>query len=60
MLALRENINSELVSKKYFDEALNKIKPSVNKSTLEIYKRVEENFIKSAKAAIPVESSYLG
>ena len=60
MLALRDNIDSELVSKKYFEEALNKIKPSVNKSTIEIYKRVEENFLKSAKAAIPVESSYLG
>ena len=38
----------------------NKIKPSVNKSTIEVYKKVEENYLKSAKAAVPVENSYLG
>ena len=60
MLSLRESIDSEQVKKKHFDEALNKIKPSVNKSTIEVYKKVEENYLKSAKAAVPVENSYLG
>ena len=60
MLALRENMDSKEVKKKHFDEALKKIKPSVTKSTLEVYKKVEENFLKSAKAAVPMTNSYLG
>ncbi len=60
MLALRESIDSDQVKKKHFDGALNKVKPSVNKSTIEVYKKIEENYLKSAKAAIPVENSYLG
>jgi len=60
MLALREDINSEEVMKKHFDDALKKIKPSVTKSTIEVYKKVEEQFLQSAKAAIPEATSYLG
>ncbi|MBR9702076.1 CDC48 family AAA ATPase [Candidatus Pacearchaeota archaeon] len=60
MLALRENINADEVKKKHFDEALKKVKPSVTKNTLEVYKKVEDNFLKSAKAAVPTPSSYLG
>jgi transitional endoplasmic reticulum ATPase len=60
MLALRENINSEVVEKKHFDEAMNKIKPSVSKSTIDVYKKVEESFLKSAKAAVPEAQAYLG
>jgi len=60
MLVLRDNIESEFVTKKYFEKAIDKIKPSVNKSTIEVYKRIEENFLKSAKAAIPLENTYLG
>jgi len=60
MLALREDINSEEVMKKHFDDALKKIKPSVTKSTIEVYKKVEEQFLQSAKAAIPEGNSYLG
>jgi transitional endoplasmic reticulum ATPase len=60
LLSLRESINSKQVKKKHFEEALRKIKPSVNKSTIEVYKKAEENYLKSAKAAVPVESSYLG
>ncbi len=60
MLALRESKSSKEVKKKHFDEAFRKIKPSVNKSTIEVYKKVEENFLKSAKAAVPQEVGYLG
>ena len=60
MLSLRENIESKEVKKKHFDEALKKIKPSVNKSTIEVYKKVEDSFLKSAKAAVPIANSYLG
>ena len=60
MLALREDINSKIVKDKHFEEALNIVKPSVNKSTIEVYKKVEEQFLKSTKAALPQSSSYLG
>ena len=39
---------------------MKKVKPSVSKGVLDVYKKVEENFIRTAKAAIPMENSYLG
>ncbi len=60
MLALRENMDIKTVSKKHFNEALKKASPSVTKSTIDAYKKVEENFLKSAKAAVPMSSTYLG
>ena len=61
LLSLRENINAEEVHKKHFEEALNKIKPSVTTNTIKVYKKVEEQFFKSAKSATPMqEGSYLG
>jgi len=60
MLALRENKESKEVKKKHFDEAVKKIKPSVTKSTIEVYRKIEDNFLKSTKAAIPAETSYFG
>ncbi len=59
LISLRESIEAKEVTKKHFDEAFRKIKPSVTKSTIEVYKKVEENFLKSAKAALP-EGGYLG
>ena len=60
MLALRADITSKQVNKKNFEEALQKVKPSVTKSTIDVYKKVEENYLKSARAAVPMDSSYLG
>ncbi len=60
LLALREDITSKEVKKKHFEEALKKVKPSITKNTIEVYKKVEDNYLRSAKAAIPIESSYLG
>ena len=60
LLSLREDIESKEVKKKHFEEALKKIKPSVTKSTLEVYKKIEESFLKSAKAAVPIANGYLG
>jgi len=60
LLALRENIENKQVKKKHFEEALNKIRPSVTKSTIEVYKKVEDTFLKSAKGAVPQSGSYLG
>jgi transitional endoplasmic reticulum ATPase len=58
--ALREDIAAKQVTKNHFIEALRKVKPSVNKSTLELYKRMESEYLKSAKAALPMEGTYLG
>lgn len=60
MLSLRENIESKEVRKEHFDQALEKIKPSVTENTIKVYKNVEDKFLKSAKAAVPTEGSYLG
>ncbi|MFZ1970663.1 MAG: CDC48 family AAA ATPase [Candidatus Nanoarchaeia archaeon] len=60
MLSLRESADAKYVQKKHFDEALNKVRPSVTKSTFEVYKKMEENFIKSARVSIPSGGSYLG
>ncbi len=58
--ALREDMDSKQVRKKHFEEAMKKVKPSVNKSTIDLYKKIEETYLKSAKAAIPMDSTYLG
>ncbi len=60
LLSLREDMESKSVRKKHFDEALKKVKPSVSKPTIEVYKKIEDNFLKNTKAALPNGSSYLG
>ena len=61
ILSLRENMDTDKVHKKHFEEALSKIKPSVTTNTIKVYKKVEEQFLKSAKSATPMqEGSYLG
>ncbi len=60
MEALRENLDTPFVTEKHFNQALEKIKPSVTKTTLETYKKIETEYLKSAKAAIPTGNSYLG
>ncbi len=58
--SLRESKDAKFAIPEHFEEALKKIQPSVSKPILEVYKKIEDNFIKSAKAAVPMESSYLG
>jgi len=60
LIALRKSKEAKFVTLENFEEALKKIKPSVSKPILEVYKKIEENLIRSAKAPIPFESSYLG
>ncbi len=60
MLALRESIKAKQVTKKHFEEALKKIKPSISENTIKIYKKIEDNYLKSAKAAVPTEAGYFG
>jgi transitional endoplasmic reticulum ATPase len=50
MVALRESMNAGEVSKKHFDEAEKKVKPSVTKQSIEIYKKIEEQFLNNAKS----------
>lgn len=52
MLALRESIDSKEVNKKHFDEALKKVRPSISKTSIETYKKIEDNYLKTAKAAL--------
>jgi transitional endoplasmic reticulum ATPase len=60
MLALREDINAKQVTRKHFDLAMIKLKPSVTKNDLELYNKIEENYLKSAKSAIMNKTAYLG
>ena len=60
MLALRKDLKADKVKKENFEEAMNKVKPSVTKGDLEKYKKVEENYLKSAKAALESCAGYLG
>ncbi|MEK6818864.1 MAG: CDC48 family AAA ATPase [Nanoarchaeota archaeon] len=60
MLSLRESLEAKFVTEEHFNEAMKKVKPSVSKPLLEVYKKIEDTFLKSAKAAMPMEGSYLG
>jgi len=60
MLALRKDIKAKQVSKIHFDEAMKKVKPSVSKGDIEKYKKIEEQYLKSAKAALDSAQCYLG
>jgi transitional endoplasmic reticulum ATPase len=60
MLALRKDINAKTVSKKHFDQALQKVKGSITKKDVDAYKKMEEKYLKSAKAALTNGASYLG
>ncbi|MFH1308181.1 MAG: CDC48 family AAA ATPase [archaeon] len=60
MLTLRKDIKSKEVNKKAFEEALKKVRASVSKESLEKYKKLEENYLKSARAALENGPAYLG
>jgi transitional endoplasmic reticulum ATPase len=60
MLALRKDIKADKVKAENFEEAMGKVKPSVTKSDIERYKKVEENYLRSAKAALENNAAYLG
>ena len=61
MIALREDMEAKEVKKKHFDEAKNKVQPSVTKQSISTYKKIEEKFLNNAKAAIRENGgSYFG
>jgi transitional endoplasmic reticulum ATPase len=60
MLTLRKDIKADKVGLANFEEALGKVRPSVTKQDIEKYKKVEENYLKSARAALESNTNYLG
>ncbi len=61
MLALREDIKAKEVKKKFFEKAMDKVRPSIPKDTMDKYKAVEEEYLRSAKSALQRDKqSYFG
>ncbi len=60
MLVLRKNLEATQVSKKEFEEAMKKVKASVSKESLDKYRRMEFEYLKSAKTALENPAGYLG
>ena len=61
MMALRENIEVKKVAKKHFEEALQKVRPSVTEDIEKMYEELQDYF-KQARAKEMEESrpKYLG
>ena len=62
LLALRENLQSKEVKMKHFEDALKKVGLSVTKADMDRYRRIETEYLRSAKAALetPTAGAYLG
>ena len=60
MLALREDIDAKEVKMENFENALKRVSASVTKSDADKYKRIETEYLRSAKAALETPVSYLG
>ncbi len=61
ILALRESINAKEVKMKHFEESLKKVGTSVTKSDMDRYRKIETDYLRSAKAALETPAkSYLG
>jgi len=60
MLALRDNIEVKEVKMKYFEEAMKKVAASVTKGDIDRYRKIETEYLRSAKSALEVPKSYLG
>lgn len=60
MNALRRDIKSKIVSKRDFEDALIKVKPSVSSETAKRYKKMEDYYIKNVKAGLEVGPIYTG
>ena len=58
--ALRRDANTINVTMKDFEEAFKKIKPSVSSDTAKRYRKLEEYYIKSAKAGVEIGPVYTG
>ena len=62
MIALREDLKTNKVTKKHVEQALEKVPASVSKRQSERYQQIEKSYLRNAKASLPSENggSYLG
>lgn len=60
MLTLRDDIDSKEINMKYFEEAMKKVGASVTRSDMDRYRKIETEYLRSAKAALEIPKSYLG
>lgn len=61
MLALREDKDCLEVKMKHFEEAIKKVCASVTRSDMDRYRKIETEYLKSAKSALEApQSTYLG
>ncbi|MDP2925148.1 MAG: CDC48 family AAA ATPase [Nanoarchaeota archaeon] len=61
MLCLREDMGNKEIRLKYFEDALKKVGASVSRSDMDRYRKIETEYLKSAKAALErAPSAYLG
>ncbi|MEM4230727.1 MAG: CDC48 family AAA ATPase [Candidatus Pacearchaeota archaeon] len=60
LIALRKNKDAKEVSKEDFEEAMKKIKASVSHDAMEKYRKIEQEYLRSARAAIEKPICYLG
>jgi transitional endoplasmic reticulum ATPase len=60
LAALRKDIKAQFVTMEDFDEALMRAKPSVSDETAKRYKKIEEHYLKMAKAGVEVGPMYAG
>ena len=60
MNALRRDASAKEVTKKDFDDAFSKIRSSVSPETAKRYKKLEEYYLKSAKAGLELGPVYAG
>ncbi|MBU0466711.1 MAG: CDC48 family AAA ATPase [Nanoarchaeota archaeon] len=58
--ALRKDPEVKIVTKKDFDEALKKVKPSVSHDTAQRYKKIENHYLQRAKAGLEAGPLYTG
>jgi transitional endoplasmic reticulum ATPase len=60
MLALRESHDADKVKLKHFEKAFDKVSPSVSKNDVDRYKQIEQQYLRSARAALSDNKSYMG
>ena len=60
MAALRRDMQSNVVTRKDFEEAFMRVKPSVSLETAKRYKKIEDYYIKQVKAGLEVGPLYAG
>jgi len=53
-------MKSKAVTREDFEEAFKKIKPSVSSDTAKRYRKLEEYYLKSAKAGMEIGPIYTG